>query len=340
MIAQQQTGVLKLGTELAAAGRYAAALGILDAAPADDSTLEMKALRAKILSQQGDFAQAVEAWREVVDGAPDDPEARRALELAKRLHERGCRSASPRRGVLVAAGLLLAVVLGICLAYAVGRNAGIAAVVAQDTVQKAQAARLDTANGLVDSLQSMVAHDKKKEDSAAQAVAASLAALDRQVADLEQTVGAAAPLQEDFAAKLDSARESLEARLDESCREARAGEAKMETRLADIEGQLAEQLAQVQETSEQTRAAVEHAEPRSEADEELSKALGALRRDLGPALSLARAVRSLRDSYERIALRRGYVSRQEHAQMRSELSRLCDQCDLLLEQTARQALAR
>lgn len=62
MIAHRQAEALQLSAELAAAGRYPAALKILDVVPAEEMTLEMKVLRAKILSQQGDFARAVDVW--------------------------------------------------------------------------------------------------------------------------------------------------------------------------------------------------------------------------------------------------------------------------------------
>jgi hypothetical protein len=69
----------------AASGHHLAALHLLDRIPRTVARAETALLRARVLSQQGQFAKAVESWQEAATAAPGSAEAAAGLDLARRL---------------------------------------------------------------------------------------------------------------------------------------------------------------------------------------------------------------------------------------------------------------
>jgi len=297
----------------------------------------MKSLRAKILSQQGDFARAVEAWRELVDQAPEDSSSRQGLEVAERLLRRGRRSAFPRVGGAVAAILLLAAGFGFWVSYAWGHQAGAAVAMMQETVRDAQTERLQTARGLVQELHTMIHRGEQEDVEAARSLQIRLETLEQQVAEVGQTLETSESARSQATRQLATALESLSAQMQEDAARGSAANATVGERLDQIHERVAHVLAQVEDQPGQMQAAVERlagAEGRSHQDGSAVAAIEDLRRDLAAALRLAKEVRVLSDRYERLVFRRGYVSEEEHRRMRQELGRLCDQSDVLLERVA------
>jgi tetratricopeptide (TPR) repeat protein len=99
----------------AAYGNRQAALAVLEQLRGPSPDPATAILRAKILSQQGDFARAVDSWREALAADPESDEAKRGLALAEalrgsalgrfRLHIR-------RWGVALFAVVVVAVLVG------------------------------------------------------------------------------------------------------------------------------------------------------------------------------------------------------------------------------------
>lgn len=275
---------------------------------------------------------------------PDNHEARQALELAERLRQRRWRTASPSGRLAIAAVLIAGTVIGLGLAYRLGRNAGAAAAMAQESARDAQSKRLATASDLADSLRTMLADRDRDQAAARQSAQTQLATLDQKMTDIAQRLDGVRSGQQQSVADMASTLEALVSRWNRDQQTSRVEDAKADEHLTNTEEQLIQRLAQVEKQADQVRVAVEQQtvtdKQSGEEREQTSAEIAALRRDLAASVGLARDVRALRDSYERIALRRGYVSREEHRRMREEISRLCDQTDALLERVAKQVLAR
>ncbi len=95
---------------LGAAGRYQAALDLLDTLPSSaEDPVRAGLLRGRILVQQGQFEAAIEHWRVVQSIQPDNPEVQQALDLALRMKE------DPSRSILLRANLHLAIQYGVIL---------------------------------------------------------------------------------------------------------------------------------------------------------------------------------------------------------------------------------
>jgi hypothetical protein len=136
--------IIRAAERHAAAGRYAAAVALLDTLPGGKASQQSAALlRAKIAAQQGRFDEAVGHWRGVLATAPDHTEARAGIARAERVKQR------PRflmRWRLHAAALgLAALALGVATAAGAFESAppdpslaAIAGVVDRQTKSEAQ----------------------------------------------------------------------------------------------------------------------------------------------------------------------------------------------------------
>jgi outer membrane protein OmpA-like peptidoglycan-associated protein len=106
---------LDAAAQLAAQGKFDAALALLDALGGDKPVIEAYLLRAKIMAQQGRYEDAIRNWDSVLAVEPGNEEATRGRELARKLTgKRGglfFLRANICYAVLVAAVVVLSVLL-------------------------------------------------------------------------------------------------------------------------------------------------------------------------------------------------------------------------------------
>ena len=115
---------LQAATQMAAAGQYHAASALLDTLEAPVRPLEALLLQAKILAQQGRYAEAIAPWQEVLAMAPDNSAARQGLHLAQRLRATESPSFFWRTNLYYGLGALAMLLFLLSLAYVVGCNVG------------------------------------------------------------------------------------------------------------------------------------------------------------------------------------------------------------------------
>ena len=119
--------LVQASAELAAVGRYDDAVQILDTLPAGQVTTAARLLRAKILAQQGRFAEAIGHWREVLTAEPDNEEAQRGIAAAQRRADRAGRPVYLPTNLAYASLGAVILCLLLVLSFVWGRHAGFVA---------------------------------------------------------------------------------------------------------------------------------------------------------------------------------------------------------------------
>jgi len=77
--------LLQSAARMAAAGRYEAAVSLIDTLDGDEPELDALLLKAKILAQQGRYQQAIGLWKEVLQRQPENREARAGVRRAEKI---------------------------------------------------------------------------------------------------------------------------------------------------------------------------------------------------------------------------------------------------------------
>jgi flagellar motor protein MotB len=106
--------VLQAATQLAAAGKYAAATALLNTAGPDADLVERLLLRAKIAAQQQCYHESITHWQQALTLEPANETAQQGLARAQELHGRRGRRFYLRANLYYA--LLLAVIGGLAVA--------------------------------------------------------------------------------------------------------------------------------------------------------------------------------------------------------------------------------
>jgi len=116
MTEQTNQRIQEAAAKAAALGRYQAALSILRRAP-DQQVLPVLQLRAKIYAQQGRYDEAITQWDKVLSIAPNNPEAKEGIQMAKSLQKHQAGGFYLRANLYYAILLLLIVGLSAALGY-------------------------------------------------------------------------------------------------------------------------------------------------------------------------------------------------------------------------------